>query len=146
LGAESDGAEAPTSLGIGLGQRHSEIKVWKYGMSQERRTNNIEHGWTVTRSPAGWSFLSPNADGFDVLRTYQDHRRPMNQGRGDLLSGRAFAFFPTRCGTRVDFNHRSLHTQPLTSKQVVIPSRIHPASADPSFRPTDLLTKSVDRK
>jgi hypothetical protein len=66
-------------------------------MSQERRANNVEHGQNVARFqprlviPARQTrmFLtslectvSPASSG------------PVNQGQGDRLSGRAFAFFP----------------------------------------------------
>jgi hypothetical protein len=57
LGAESEGAETPTSLGMGPGQRHNpRLGIWKIErLKNEERT--IEPGQNVTRfQPGSHSF------------------------------------------------------------------------------------------
>jgi hypothetical protein len=74
-------------------------RIWGLGrwMSQERRANNVEHGQNVARLQP--RLVIPARQTRMFLRSLEctvspASSGPINQGQGDRLSGRAFAFFP----------------------------------------------------
>lgn len=69
---------------------------------------------------------SPEAAISDLFHKYrqQNPTEPINQGRGDHISGRAMAFSSGRDGTHVEFNHHidTPHLRNLGDGIKIIPS------------------------